>query len=146
MRLQRLLVPWLALCSAAAISGAQAADVGVAIGFSEPGVYGRIDIGQYPQPQLILSTPIIAEPPPVPARIPVEPLYLWVPPEHQQHWNKYCHQYHACGYPVYFVHHDWYNQHVMVKAHGKDHHGDEYGHNKEHDRDGRDREDHERDR
>ncbi len=32
--------------------------------------------------------------------------------EHRKHWSKYCRNYNACGVPVYFVRHDWYNQHV----------------------------------
>ena len=45
--------PLLALAALAATPAAQAADVGVSIGFSQPGVYGRVDIGRYPQPVLI---------------------------------------------------------------------------------------------
>lgn len=30
-----------------------AADVGVSISIGQPGFYGRLDIGDYPQPQLI---------------------------------------------------------------------------------------------
>jgi len=154
--LRRSLVVGLALGAAAATGGLQAAEVGVSVQFSEPGVYGRVDIGPYGPPQVILATPVIAEPPPMPPPVPLQPIYLWVPPEHQQHWSKYCRQYHACGHPVYFVHHDWYQQHVMAHPHGEDHHGyehhgdgyhgDEHGHDQGHDRDERGRDDHERDR
>ena len=41
---------------------AQAADVGVSIGISQPGVYGRIDIGRFPQPQVIMEQPVIIRP------------------------------------------------------------------------------------
>ena len=104
----------LAICSACLSSAAMAADVGLSIQFSQPGVFGRVDVGQYPQPQLIVSTPIMIERPP-PAMPPPEPLYLWVPPEHRQHWERYCREYHACGHPVYFVNHDWYNKHVLAR-------------------------------
>lgn len=98
---------------AAALSGtAHAADVGVAIGFSAPGAYGRVDIGQYPQPQLIAPQPVIIERPER-GLPPPEPVYLWVPPEHRLHWERYCRQYHACGHPVYFVHDDWYRHNVV---------------------------------
>ena len=125
MRLQRCLAPTLALCLAAGVAGAWAADVGVAIQFAEPGVYGRVDIGRYPQPQVIVSTPMIAVPPPAPPPVPEEPVYLWVPPEHQAHWREHCHEYHACGRPVYFVHHDWYRDHVMAERHRGEHRGEE---------------------
>ena len=94
--------------------GAMAADVGVSIQFSQPGVYGRVDIGQYPQPELILSTPTIIERAP-PGAPPPEPVYLYVPPEHRAHWREHCHEYHACGRPVYFVDHNWYQRTVVAR-------------------------------
>src|SRR5215469_7821748 len=96
------------------VSGAAAADVGVSIQFSQPGVFGRVDIGQYPEPpQVIVQQPVIIAPPP-PALQPPEPVYLWVPLEHRKHWDRYCEDYHACGHPVYFVNHVWYRDHVMA--------------------------------
>jgi hypothetical protein len=127
---RRLLARLLAAASLAGLTAAGpalAGDVGVSIQFSQPGVYGRVDIGQYPQPQLILSAPIIAEPPPVAPPIPPEPLYLYVPREHQEHWREHCREYHACGHPVYFVHHDWYRDHVMAE-----HRGEGYEHGRGH--------------
>ena len=101
-------------CAAAVLgSSALAADVGVSIQFSQPGVFGRVDIGQYPQPQVILSAPVIIQPPP-PAMPPPPPVYLWVPLEHRQHWAQHCREYHACGEPVYFVNHDWYKRNVLA--------------------------------
>ncbi len=98
-------------CAAIACSAASPAanvDVGVSIGFSQPGVYGRIDIGRFPQPVLVAPQPIYVH------RSPrrVEPVYLWVPPGHQKNWRKHCHRYQACGVPVYFVQDAWYHQHV----------------------------------
>ncbi len=115
----------------------QAADVGVSIQFSQPGVYGRIDLGQYPQPQVIAPQPVVVVPPP-PAMPPPEPVYLWVPPGHRMHWEKHCHEYHACGHPVYFVDHDWYMNHVMAQAphehgDGEEHRGHGRGHGRGHD-------------
>ena len=40
---------------AAAAVPAQATDVGVSIGISQPGVYGRIDIGRFPQPAVVVT-------------------------------------------------------------------------------------------
>lgn len=83
-------------------------DVGVSIGISQPGVYGRIDIGRFPQPVLVSPQPVYVIQ--QPRR--VEPVYLWVPPGHQKNWRKHCQRYDACGVPVYFVKDDWYQQHV----------------------------------
>jgi hypothetical protein len=129
---------------AAGLAGAtHAADVGVAIQFSQPGAYGRIDIGQYPQPQLIAPQPVLIERL-APDRPPPEPVYLWVPPEHRQHWKRYCREYHACGHPVYFVDHDWYQHNVMVRGgHHEEMRHDEGRHEGErHDQGRRDERDH----
>jgi hypothetical protein len=83
-----------------------ATDVGVSISVSQPGVYGRIDIGRYPQPVLVQSQPILIQRGP---RV-IEPVYLWVPPGHQKNWRKHCGRYNACGVPVYFVQDDWYRE------------------------------------
>ena len=37
---------------------ALAADVGVSVQISQPGVYGRIDIGRFPQPQVVVPQPV----------------------------------------------------------------------------------------
>lgn len=101
--------------SASLLAGAvQAADVGVSISISQPGVYGRIDIGRFPQPVLVAPQPIVIRAP----RVAVQPVYLWVPPGHQKNWSKHCGKYNACGVPVYFVQESWYQQHVMAGPHG----------------------------
>lgn len=120
--------------TAAAPALAADVDVGVSIGFSQPGIYGRIDLGSYPQPRVIVAQPVIIQ---RPSRVP-PPVYLWVPPGHQKDWKKHCRAYNACGVPVYFVQDAWYQAQV---AHGgqsagkgrggdKDHgkgHGDDHG-------------------
>jgi hypothetical protein len=108
------------VCWVGLVSGAAAADVGVSIQFSQPGVFGRVDIGQYQEPpQVIVPQPVIIAPPP-PAVPPPEPVYLWVPIEHRKHWEKHCEEYHACGHPVYFVNHVWYRDHVLAnRGHGE---------------------------
>lgn len=115
-------------------------DVGVSIGISQPGVYGRIDIGRFPQPQVIVQQPVVIH---RHVRAP-DPVYLWVPPGHQKNWGKHCGRYNACGVPVYFVQERWYRDHVMRPApiegerrgdKGHDKHGDR-GHG--HGRGGRD--------
>ena len=102
----------IALATTASVAGllastapALAADVGVSIGISQPGVYGRIDIGRFPQPQVIVQQPVVIN---RPYRQVVDPVYLWVPPGHQKNWRQYCGRYNACGVPVYFVQERWY--------------------------------------
>ncbi len=93
---------------------AQAADVGVSISVGQPGFYGRIDIGDYPQPEVIYSRPVVIQP--APAHVVYEPLYLHVPPGHAKNWRKHCGKYNACNRPVYFVREKWYNN-VYVPRH-----------------------------
>jgi hypothetical protein len=90
---------------------ARATEVGVSIQISQPGVYGRIDIGQYPQPVLVMAQPVIVQRPVYVVQQP-QPVYLWVPPGHRKHWSKHCDGYNACGVPVYFVQDQWYDSHV----------------------------------
>jgi len=90
---------------AIATASALAADVGVSISVGQPGFYGQIDIGGYPQPQVIYREPIAIE------RVPMDrpPVYLRVPRDHARHWRKHCHQYNACNERVLFVNDSWYN-------------------------------------
>ncbi len=97
-------------------SAAQATDVGVSISVSQPGVYGRIDIGRYPQPVLVQPEPVYVRRGP---RMP-EPVYLWVPPGHQKNWRKHCGRYNACGVPVYFVQDDWYRERMERDRYDRD--------------------------
>ena len=95
----------LALAVGAAAPVLAQPNVGVSIGINQPGVYGRINIGDVPRPALYRAEPVIIQP----QRVVVErqPVYLYVPPAHQQNWRRYCGQYQACGQPVYFVRDDW---------------------------------------
>jgi hypothetical protein len=114
----KLLVSALAAAAAlGATTAAHATDVGVSIGISQPGVYGRIDIGSFPQPAIILTQPVIIQRPVVVQS--VQPVYLWVPPGHRKKWSKHCAEYNACGTPVYFVDNAWYQDNVMYGNHGK---------------------------
>jgi hypothetical protein len=111
-----------AILAIAAAAPAVAADVGVSVTISEPGVFGRIDIGRFPQPQVVVPAPVIIQPAPhVVVAQPVQPIYMWVPYDHRKNWKRYCHHYNACGVPVYFVRHDWYDR--EVRGHGR--HGDD---------------------
>lgn len=101
----------LPLALAAAAAPALAADVGVSVSVNQPGVYGRIDIGQAPVPPVVVyRQPMIIVPAPVAVQAP-PPIYLHVPLGHSRNWRKYCGRYNACGQPVYFVREDWYQRH-----------------------------------
>ena len=124
----------LAVAMAAVASPVLAADVGVSINVGEPGFYGRIDIGDFPQPQVIYQQPIIIHRPPAPMM--VAPIYLRVPPGYEKHWGRHCHEYDACGKPVYFVRDKWYNdvyapryrEHRGYRDERRDERGEKRGH------------------
>jgi len=138
----------LAACGAMLLPAVAAAQVGVSVNIGEPGFYGQINIGDFPQPQVIYSQPVIVD------RVPESygpPMYLRVPPGYEKHWNKHCGEYNACGHRVYFVRNDWYQRTVVPHYHhdegrheGWDHgrgqghdHGDhdgDHGHGHGHDR------------
>jgi len=103
---------------AAATVPALATDVGVSVSIGQPGFYGRLDIGGYPQPQVIYRRPIVVE------RMPVDrpPVYLRVPPGHAKHWKKHCREYNACGERVYFVKDNWYEREYVPRY--QEHHRD----------------------
>ena len=96
----------LALVAWALQTPASAADVGVSVNISEPGFYGRIDIGRVPAPVLIYPQPLIIEQRSV--HVLRQPIYLRVPPGHEKKWDKHCRRYKACGQPVFFVQDGWY--------------------------------------
>lgn len=106
----------LAALAWAAASPAQAADVGVSISISQPGVYGRVDIGRFPQPQVVLQQPVFVQ---RTVRAPA-PVYMYVPVGHRKNWRQHCRSYGACGVPVYFVQDRWYDQKVRPYARGYD--------------------------
>ncbi len=124
-----ILVATVAVASAA--TAALAADVGVSVSVGQPGFYGRIDIGGYPQPYLVYPQPMVIH---RPVGVVYEPLYLHVPPGHAKKWRHYCSSYHACGRPVYFVQDSWYNDVYVPHYHerhegGRDHYDhDDSGH------------------
>lgn len=77
------------------------ANVGVSINVSQPGFYGRIDLGDQPPPALIYPQPVIIQQSPV--AVYQRPIYLRVPPDHSRNWARHCGYYRACGQQVYFV-------------------------------------------
>lgn len=100
-----------AIAAATMTAPAQASDVGVSISIGQPGFYGRLDLGGYPEPVLIYPEPRIVQ------RVVVErpPIYLRVPPGHAKNWRKYCHRYNACGERVYFIQDSWYHNEYVPR-------------------------------
>src|SRR3979411_1207952 len=106
-----------------------------------PGVYGHVALGNRPPPPLVYAQPVVAVPVVVAERMPMEPIYLHVPPGHARNWRKHCHEYNACNRPVYFVRSAEYepgyrpdrrkeHEHAHHDDHGdrKDDRGDDHGH------------------
>ena len=73
---------------AASMGSALATNVGVSVTIGQPGFYGRIDIGNMPQPQLIYASPVIIQQ--IPVGVVRQPIYLSVPPGHEKKWSKHC--------------------------------------------------------
>jgi hypothetical protein len=124
----------------AAASTAMATDVGVSLSVGDPNFYGRIDIGNVPQPRVIYQQPVIVERPV--HYVEQRPVYLRVPPGHAKKWSKHCGKYNACGQRVYFVQDSWYtNEYAPRVRDGGDHrHDDDRGHgngNGKHDKHGK---------
>jgi hypothetical protein len=95
-----------ALAACAVAPAWSAVDVGVGVTIREPGVYGRIELGNRPPPPVIYQQPVIIAQPAV-VVAPQPPLYLYVPPGHARKWSKHCREYNACGRQVYFVQEGW---------------------------------------
>jgi hypothetical protein len=131
----------IALALVAAAAGTAQAQVGVSVSVHQPGVWGRIDIGGLPPPALVLPQPVIIAPPQI--SVQREPIYLYVPPQHQQNWRRYCGRYSACGQPVYFVQDRWVRERYAEhhpgwdrgRHRGWDRHDDRgHDHDRDHDR------------
>lgn len=130
------------LMMGALVAGAAAeTSVGVSIGIHQPGVYGRIDIGNAPQPVLVRPQPVIIVNQPV--AVQHQPVYLYVPPGHQKHWKKHCHRYNACSEQVYFVKEQWVRERYEHEQRNRredyrDDRGEQRGNGRGHDRGNRD--------
>jgi hypothetical protein len=123
-----------------------AARAQVSVNVGVPGLYGQIDIGDVPHPDVIYNQPVVIDHGP---QYVAQPQYLHVPPGQERDWKRYCNQYNACGRPVYFVKDDWYHRVYEPKHHvaraddhrgpppGKDEHRDDHrddDHHDDHDR------------
>ena len=101
----RRLTLFAALAATAVSSAYAGSNVGVSIDINQPGVYGRINIGNMPPPAVVYAEPVVMVPAPI--AVYQQPIYLYVPPAHQANWGRYCNAYSACGQPVYFVQETW---------------------------------------
>ena len=135
--MKRFLAAALAALAAGAVGSAVAQpQVGVSVSINQPGVYGRVTIGDV-RPTLVLPQPVVISQPSVVVRR--SPVYLYVPAEHQQNWRRYCGRYAACGQPVYFVRESWVRQRYEHEHPGweRRRHGGWDKHHGKHDRDDR---------
>lgn len=107
----------LALALSAAVPGFARPDVGISISINQPGVYGRVELGNYPAPPVVYAQPIVI----APASVAVyqQPIYLYVPDVYQQNWGRYCGRYRACGQPVYFVQEQWVRERYWREHEGQ---------------------------
>jgi hypothetical protein len=101
----RRLTLFAALAVTAVSSANAGSNVGVSIDINQPGVYGRINIGNMPPPAVVYAEPVVMVPAPI--AVYQQPIFLYVPPAHQANWGRYCNAYSACGQPVYFVQETW---------------------------------------
>ena len=113
-------------------SALAATNVGVSVTVGQPGFYGRIVLGDMPQPQVIYAAPVIIQQAPV--GYDRQPIYLRVRPGHEKHWEKHCRKYKACGQPVYFVQDNWY-QNEYAPAY-RENHGERGNRHEDHDNNG----------
>ena len=111
-----LLTVFAALAALTAAPAWSAVDVGVGITIREPGVYGRIELGNFSPPPVLYAQPVIIRQPTVVVQ--QAPMYLYVPPGHAKNWGKHCGRYNACARQVYFVQESWVEERYEER-HGK---------------------------
>ena len=108
--MKRILITAAVFAATVAIP-AFAADVGVSVSIGQPGFYGRLNVGDFPQPQVIYRQPVVVQR----GAVSGPPIYLHVPPSHARHWSRHCGEYNACGERVYFVNDNWYNREYVPR-------------------------------
>ncbi len=137
-----------AAVAATALPALAEPNIGVSVSVNQPGFYGRIDLGDVQQPQVVVVNPQPVVVAPSPVAVYQQPIYLRVPPGHARQWSRYCGRYGACGQPVYFVQEQWYQQRYLPGHRGyrghdgrDDRHHDRRDWREDH-HDDRDRDDH----
>ena len=130
----------LGLCAAQA-ELAVAADI--SIGINQPGVYGRVTIGEpVPQQAWVYQQPMVIAP--MQYNVQRQPIYLYVPTAHSSNWGRYCSRYNACAQPVVFVQDRWVRdrhaqyvqQHPRQRGRDRDRDHDGIRNGRDRDRDG----------
>ncbi|MDP1979551.1 hypothetical protein [Undibacterium sp.] len=111
MTVSKILLAGAACASVFITNLTQAQDIGVSVQFGQPGFYGHVDIGNFPQPSVIYREPRIVQR----GNVVRPPMYLVVPPGHRNKWGKSCYRYDACDRQVYFVQENWYNTQVVPR-------------------------------
>ena len=120
------------LMAGAGVSRAGDLDLHVMLsGQVAPGVYGQVRLGSDPPPPVVYAQPMLIEP----QTSPPPAIYLHVPPGHAKNWRKHCHEYHACGRPVYFVRSEEYAPGYVRRDYGHDHRDYRHDHGHDHDHD-----------
>ncbi len=78
----------------------------ISIGINQPGVYGRITLGDpIPQQAWVYQQPMVITP--LQYNVQRQPIYMYVPAAHSSNWGQYCNRYNACAQPVVFVQDRW---------------------------------------
>lgn len=131
-----LIIAAVAATAAIAMAPSFAADVGVSVTIGQPGFYGRLDLGDFPPPQVLYPQPVIIAPVPVDR----PPIYLRVPPGQAKHWGRYCGRYNACGERVFFVRDEWY-RHEYAPRYQERHRGERWDDHRDHGHDRHDDDD-----
>jgi hypothetical protein len=109
----------------------------VSISINQPGVYGRVNIGEpVPQAAWVNARPMVITQSPMAAQR--QPIYLYVPPAQSSNWSRYCGRYGACAQPVIFVQDRWVRDRHAQARHGRDrdHDGVVNAHDRDRDGDG----------
>ena len=113
----------------------------VSIGINQPGVYGRVTIGEaIPQQAWVYQQPMVITP--LQYNVQRQPIYLYVPNVHSSNWGQYCNRYNACAQPVVFVQDRWvrdrHAQHMQQypRQRGRDMDRDGVRNGRDFDRDG----------
>ena len=122
----------IAVLGACVVQSATAANVSISV--NQPGVYGRVDIGEpLSQVAWVNPQPIIYAP--AQYNVQRQPIYLYVPATHSNNWGRYCGRYNACAQPVVFVQDRWVrDRHAQYQNQYQ--RGNGYGHGRDRDHDG----------
>lgn len=113
----------------------------ITIGINQPGVYGRVTLGEpIPQQAWVYQEPTVIAP--MQYSVQRQPIYMYVPVNHSSNWGRYCNYYNACAQPVIFVQDRWvrerHTQYLQQypKQRGRDRDRDGIRNSRDRDRDG----------